>query len=89
MALDTTSEENFDTGNFEEAVRLIENLASSNSTKNTAIERKKLADTWIRSRWLKLNQSWTVFVNFSGNMLAEDVKTVDTEGDRGEEEDVN
>ena len=36
MALDTASEGNFNTRNPEKAVRLIENLASSNSTKNIA-----------------------------------------------------
>ena len=41
MALDTISEENFNTRNPEEETRLIENLASSNSTKNTDYERKK------------------------------------------------
>ena len=35
MALDTTSEGNFNTRNPVEAVRLIENLANSSSTKNT------------------------------------------------------
>ena len=41
MALDASSEGNFNTKNPEEAVRLIENLASSNSTKNTDFERRK------------------------------------------------
>ena len=43
MALDTASEGNFNTRNPEEAVRLIENLTSSNSTKNTYFERRKSA----------------------------------------------
>lgn len=43
MALDTASERNFNTRNPEEALRLIENLASSNNTKNTDFERKKSA----------------------------------------------
>ena len=41
MALDTISEEKFNTRNPKEETRLIENLASSNSTKNTDYERKK------------------------------------------------
>ena len=43
MALDASSEGNFNTRNPEEAVRLIENLASSNSTKNTDFERRQSA----------------------------------------------
>ena len=43
MALDASSEGNFNTKIPEEAVRLIENLASSNSTKNTDFERSKSA----------------------------------------------
>ena len=41
MALDTTSEGNFNTINPEEVTRLIENLVSSNNTKNT--ERKSVS----------------------------------------------
>ena len=41
MALDTASEGNFNTRNPVEALRLIENLANNNSTKNTDFERKK------------------------------------------------
>ncbi|WZY77777.1 hypothetical protein YC2023_024161 [Brassica napus] len=41
MALDTASDGNFTTRNPLEAVRLIENLANSSSTKNTDSERKK------------------------------------------------
>ena len=41
MALDASSDGNFNTRNSEEAVRVIENLASSNSTKNTDFERKR------------------------------------------------
>jgi len=43
MDLDTSSEGNFNTRNLEEVVRLIENLASNNSTKNTDFERRKTA----------------------------------------------
>ncbi|KAJ4889371.1 Uncharacterized protein Rs2_29119 [Raphanus sativus] len=41
MALDTASEGNFNTRNPIEAVRLIENLANSSSTKNTDSDKKK------------------------------------------------
>ena len=43
MALDASSNGNFNTRNPEEAVKVIKNLASSNSTKNTDFERKKSA----------------------------------------------
>ena len=43
MALDASNEGNFNTRNPEEAVRLIENLASSNSTKNNDFERRQSA----------------------------------------------
>ena len=43
MALDASSIGNFNTGNPEEAVRVIENLASNNNTKNTDFERKRSA----------------------------------------------
>lgn len=41
MVIDNDSGENFNTRNPEEVVTLIENLASSNSTKNTCFERRK------------------------------------------------
>ena len=43
MALDTDSEGNFSARNPEEVVRLTENLASRNNTKNIEFERRKLA----------------------------------------------
>lgn len=45
MALNTVGEGNFNTRNPEEAVKLIEKLASNKSTKNTDYERKKSADS--------------------------------------------
>lgn len=42
MALDSASDGNFNTRNLEEAIRLIENLTSSNSTKNTDFEKKNI-----------------------------------------------
>ena len=41
MALDASSNGNFNTRNPEEAIKVIENLASSNSTKNTDFKRKR------------------------------------------------
>ena len=43
MALDSASNGNFNTRIPTDAVKLIENLASSNSTKNADFERKRLA----------------------------------------------
>lgn len=43
MALDATSEENFNTKIPDAAKKLIDNLASSNNTKNADLNRKKLA----------------------------------------------
>ena len=43
MALDASSNRNSNTMNPEEAVKVIENLASSSSTKNTDFERKRSA----------------------------------------------
>ena len=42
MALDASSNGNFNIRNPEEAVKVIENLASSSITKNTDFERKDL-----------------------------------------------
>ena len=50
MALDASSEGNFNTRNPEEAVRLIENLASSNSTKNTDFERRQSATILVNDK---------------------------------------
>ncbi|XP_018487793.1 uncharacterized protein LOC108858346 [Raphanus sativus] len=74
--LDTASEGNFNTRNPEEVVRLIENLASSNSTKNTDYERRKSATT--------LGKEHMDDVSF-----AEDVEAVETDEERYVEEDVN
>lgn len=44
MALDDTSERNFETRSPEEAIRLIENLMYSHSTKNANLDKMKLAE---------------------------------------------
>ena len=43
MALDASSNVNFNTRNPEEAVKVIENLASRNNSKNTDFEKKRSA----------------------------------------------
>ena len=53
MALDASSNGNFNTMNPEEAVKVIENLASSNKTKNTDFERKKTATILGMIRWMR------------------------------------
>ena len=60
MPLDTTSEDNFNTRNPEEETRLVENLASSNSTKNTDYERKKSVSS------MKMQQLDDVKANLDG-----------------------
>lgn len=52
--VDTASEENFNTKNPEQDVRLIENLASRNNTKNTDYERKKSAKSFEISQMTKI-----------------------------------
>ena len=69
MALGTKSE-NFNTRNPEEGVRFIENLVSSNITKNTDVERKNRLQVEERSMWMKLRPSWIVLINFSIRRLA-------------------
>ncbi|CAA7047525.1 unnamed protein product [Microthlaspi erraticum] len=50
MALDAASNGNFNTRYPHQAYQLIENLASSNSTKNADLERKKLGGNMDRSQ---------------------------------------
>ena len=91
MALDASSDENFNTRNPEEAVRVIENLTSSNSTKNTDFERKRSATILENDQMdevkAKLNSVHKLLRKHA--CLFEDAEAIDTEG-RGEvEEDVN
>ena len=69
MALDTASEGNFNTRNPEEVVRLIENLASNNSTKNTDFQKRKSA-TQGKEELDDVKVSWIVFTSFSRSRLA-------------------
>ena len=67
MALDASSEGNFNTRNPEEAVRLIENLASINSTKNTDFERRKSAGILGKDQMDEVKAK--MVTSFLGNML--------------------
>ena len=91
MALDSASDGNFKTRNPEEAVRLIENLASSNYTKKTDFERKKLAPALgkeqledVKAKLDSVHKLLKKQVSFP-----EDVEAVDVDSDMDEEEDVN
>ncbi|XP_009123708.1 uncharacterized protein LOC103848580 [Brassica rapa] len=90
MALETTNEENFNTGNPEEVVRLIDNLASSNSTKNTDFERRKLATLGkeelddVQAKLDSVHKLLKKQVSFS-----EDMEGVEINGDGDLEENVN
>ncbi|KAL0729924.1 hypothetical protein Bca4012_026017 [Brassica carinata] len=86
-ALDTDSKGNFNTMNQEEAVRLIENLATSNSTKNTDYQRRKLANALgkeqlddVKAELDSVNKLLRKQVSF-----AEDVEAIETDEERYEE----
>ena len=53
MALDASSDGNFNTSNPEEAVKVIENLASSNSTKTLTLRGRDLQPFLGMTRWMK------------------------------------
>ena len=87
---ETASEENFNTRNPEKAVRLIENLASSKSTKNTDFERRKLATLGkeelddVKAKLENIHKLLKKHVSF-----AKDIEAVDVNSDGDLEEDVN
>ena len=89
MALDTSSKGNFNTRNPEEAMSLIENLASSNSTKNTDFERRKSATLGkeelddVKARLDSFHKLLKKQISF-----AEDMEAVEINSD-GDLEDVN
>ena len=87
MALDTASEENFNTRNSVEAVRLIENLANSSSTKNTNFERKKSVASLGKEQMDEVRAKLDVVHELLRKQVcsAEGEEAVDMEG----EEDVN
>ena len=90
MALDTASKGNFNTRNPEEAVTLIENLASSKSTKTTDFERRK--STTLRKEDLddvKAKLDSVHKLPKKHISFAEDMEAVDVNSDGDLEEDVN
>ena len=91
MAIDSANDGNFNTRNPEEAIRLIENLASCNSTKNTNFERKNSAPALgkeqlkdVKAKLDSVHKLLRKQVSF-----AEDVEAVDVDSDMDEEKDVN
>ena len=82
MALDASSNGNFNTRNPEEAVRVIENLASSSSTKNTDFERKKSATILGNDQMVKVKAKLDSVHKLLRRQvcLVEDAEAVDTEG---------
>ncbi|CAA7030264.1 unnamed protein product [Microthlaspi erraticum] len=86
MALDAASNGNFNTRYPHQAYQLIENLASSNSTKNADLERKKLGGNMDRSQIAevkaKLDSVHGLLVGKKSVQFAAEVESVD-------EEDVN
>ena len=91
MDLDTASEENFNIRNPEETVRLIENLAFYNTTKNTNFERRRsvaiLGNEHMDEVKAKLDSVHKLLKKQVCS--AEDVDVVDTEDNTEGEEDVN
>ena len=90
MALDASSNGNFNTRNPKEEVKVIENLASISSTKNTDFERKRCATILgndqmdlVKAKLDSIHKLLRKHV-----CLVEDAETVDTEG-RAEEAYVN
>ncbi|KAG2292704.1 hypothetical protein Bca52824_039373 [Brassica carinata] len=90
MALDASSNGNFNTRNPEEAVRVIENLASSSSTKNTDFERKKSATILVNDQVDEVKAKLDSVHKLLRKQvcLVEEAEAVGTEG-IAEEADVN
>ena len=90
MTLATVSEGKFNNRNPEEAVRLIENLASSNSTKNIDSDRRKSATQRkeelddVKAKLDSVHKLLKKQVSF-----AEDMEAVDVNSDEDFEEDMN
>ncbi|XP_024011299.1 uncharacterized protein LOC112086560 [Eutrema salsugineum] len=92
MALGAASNGNFNTRYPEEAVELIENLASSNNTKNADLERKKQAGNMDRSHIAevkaKLDSVHSLLVGKKSVRFAQEVESFEPE-DEVEVKDVN
>ena len=91
MALDASSDGNFNTRNPEEAVRVIENLASSNSSKNTDFERNRSATILWNDQMDEVKAKLDSVHKLLRKQayLVEDAEAVDTKGRVEVEEDVN
>ncbi|XP_033146805.1 uncharacterized protein LOC108871974 [Brassica rapa] len=91
MGLDASSNGNFNTRNPEEVVKVIENLASSNSTKNSDFERKKSATILGNDQMdeVKVKLDSVHKLLRKQVCLVEDTEAVNTEGRAEEEEEVN
>ena len=91
MALDPSSNGNFNTRNPQEAVKVIENLASSNSTKNIDFERKKSATILGNDQMDEVKAKLDSVHKLLRRQvcLVEDAEAVDTNNREDEEEDVN
>ena len=91
VALDAASNGNFKTRTHVEAIKLIENLASSNSSKNADNERKKLAAGLNNSQMAevkaKLDTVHNLLVNKKSVHFAQEVEVFEAE-DEATEEDV-
>ncbi|XP_023632795.1 uncharacterized protein LOC111828622 [Capsella rubella] len=91
MALDAASNGNYNTRSPAQATKLIENLASSNSTKVADFERKKLAENMeglqLAEVKAKLDSVHHLLVNKKNVKFAAEVEAFEPEED--EEEDVN
>ena len=91
MALHASSNGNFNNRNPQEAVKVIENLASSSNTKNTDFERKKSAAILGNDQMDEVKAKLDSVHKLLRKQvcLVENGEAVDTEGRAEEEEDVN
>lgn len=92
MALDTSSEENFNTMNSKEAKKIIENFASSNNTKNAGLDKKILAGNMDGNQIVEVKANMNYVHNlFMGKKQVQfDVEVETCEPTKeDEEEDVN
>ena len=91
MALDASSDGKFNTRNPEEVVRVIENLTSNNSTKNTDFERKRSASILGNGKMDEVRAKLDSVHKLLRKQacLVEDGEAVDIEGKAEVEEDVN
>ena len=91
MALDKTSDGNFNTKNPEKVVRLIKNLASNNNTKTFNYERKKSGDSLDKEQMVEVKEKLNNVQKLLKKQVtfAEDVEAVEVASDRADEEGEN